>query len=411
VVGVLLGSFLSRPDRAESDAPGPPSAASKGIRGSVPARAALARATLRRQEHALQASSRRDYLDTWSGDSKRYRAATVYANLHALGATITDLRYAAGSATAQRSAGFPARDGRRWTAEVHVTWRLPGFHERAARSALTFTFVRHASTAYVAAIAAAQRTPQPVWLLHRLHVLRSRLTTAAAATAHDAERLKVLLRHAVTRVKNELPGWHGSLVAYEPPTSSDLAVTLGASAGRYDEIAAVTASVDGSTGKRAPDAIVVNPAVFGGLSARGAAVVVTHEAAHAATGAAGVPMPLWVAEGFADYVGIGSVHVPLSVAAGALIRDLRRHGLPRALPDDGAFAASGKDLEASYEQAWLAFRVIEKEYGRARLVAFYNAVVDEPSAVHAALRTQLGTTRTALTRRWRAYLQAIVHAA
>jgi hypothetical protein len=413
VVSVVVGSFVTSLNHAESGGPGPTPAGSVGVRANaVPARAALARATLRRQQHALLASSRRDYLATWSANSTKGRseAATVYANLKALGATITNLRYSPGSVMASSSAGrLASRDASRWTAKVQVTWRLPGSDQRAARSALAFTFEHHASTAYVAAIAAAGST-EPVWLLDRLRVLRSRHSMAVAATDRDAARLGQLLRHAVTRLRNVLPTWHGSLVAYQPPSSADLAATLGASAGHYDGIAAVTASVDGSTGKRAPVAIVVNPAVFDRLSARGAAVVVTHEAAHAATGAASVPLPLWVAEGFADYLGIGSVDVPLSVSAGALIRDLRHHGLPQSLPDDRAFAAAGKRLEVSYEQAWLAFRVIARVYGRARLVAFYDAVVDAPSAVNAALRTQLGTTRIALTRRWRAYLRAIEHA-
>jgi hypothetical protein len=412
-VGVLVGSFVTSLDRAESDARASPHAESEGVRAdSVPVRAALARAALRRQQDALQASSRRDYLATWSANSakRRSEAVTVYANLQALGATITNLRYSPGTVMAPRSVPRLApQDGSRWTAEVHVTWRLPGFDQRAARSTLTFTFVRRASAAYVAAIAAADGR-EPVWLLDRLRVLRGRHSMAVAATDRDAERLARLLRHAVREVSNVLPTWHGSLVAYEPRTSADLAATLGASAGDFDEIAAVTASVDGSTGKRAPVAIVVNPAVFDHLSPRGAAVVVAHEAAHAATGAASVPLPLWVAEGFADYVGIGSVDVPMSVSAGALIRDLRRHGLPRSLPNDRAFAATGQRLEVSYEQAWLAFRVIAKEYGRARLVAFYDAVVDAPAAVNAALRTKLGTTRIALTRRWRASLRAIEHA-
>ena len=117
-------------------------------------------------------------------------------------------------------------------------------------------------------------------------------------------------------------------------------------------------------------------------------------------------MPLWVAEGFADYVGVGSVDVPLSVSARALIRDVRNFGLPEQLPANSAFQARN-GIEVVYEQSWLAMRLIARDYGERRLVAFYDEVLKHPNALGVALRETLGTTKEALTRDWRRELQEI----
>jgi hypothetical protein len=242
-------------------------------------------------------------------------------------------------------------------------------------------------------------------------VRRTGRTLAAATSPGKVDRLHRLLAVATTDINRVLPRWHGDLVAYEPGSAAAFDALLAATPGTYDGIAAVTATVDGSTGPRAPVAIFVNPASFDPLSQIGAHVVITHEATHAATGAAVVGLPLWVAEGFADYVALGSVDVPLTVSARAAILDVRRHGVPRALPSDSAFATTGPDLEVVYEQAWLAARLIARTFGEARLVDFYTRIVATSGHVAMAVRTQLGTSLAQLTDRWRRSLRTLARGA
>ena len=150
---------------------------------------------------------------------------------------------------------------------------------------------------------------------------------------------------------------------------------------------------------------MINPTVFDDLGPIGSHVVITHESTHVATAATTVTLPLWVAEGFADYVGVGAVDVPLSVSARAALRDVRRHGVPRHLPGDSQF--SGSSIEVAYEQAWLAMRVIARDYGRRQLVAFYEDVVHRPYAVRSAVRDNLSTSLSGLTQTWRTYLKGL----
>ena len=143
---------------------------------------------------------------------------------------------------------------------------------------------------------------------------------------------------------------------------------------------------------------MLNPQVFGSLGPLGAHVVVAHEATHAATHAAAVSMPLWVAEGFADYVGIGSVQVPIVRRGGrrAARRTTFRAAVGRCRPMPPSRSA-GAGLEASYEEAWLATSLIAKTYGQPRLVAFYRLVEAHPDALEAAFEDVLQTSQPAFT--------------
>jgi hypothetical protein len=273
---------------------------------------------------------------------------------------------------------------------------------------LTYTFVqRPDGTVTVAGMATTAGEREPIWLLGPLDVRRSDRTLVAATRPALARRLDLALRRAVDDVQRVLPSWRGSLVGYGPGTAEEFDhVIAAASPHAYDGIAAVTTTVDGSRSADAPVAIVVNPDVFDTLGPIGSHVVISHESTHVATKATTVSMPLWVAEGFADYVGVGSVDVPLSVSARAAVRDVRNFGLPDGLPTNSAFQVRN-GVEAVYEESWLAIRLIAREYGESRLVAFYEAIVEHPNALGPALRETLGTTRGALTRDWRRELQEI----
>lgn len=413
VVGALVASSLGLTGSGNQRDPAAGDGSYRvGRTDPVSARAALARVALHRQEQALHAGDRRAYLRTWDprlAVSQR-SGATVYANLRTLGAAVHGMHYVAAdpglSLHRQRLLG-----GTSWTAEVRLSWRLRDFDEQDAVATLRYTFVQRGDTAYVADIEVAAGARRPVWLLGPLVVRRSERTLVAATARAEAVRVERLLRQAGDDVASVVSGWRGGLVAYVPGDVEQLESVLAATPDAYAEIAAVSTTVDGSREVDAPVAIVVNPAVIGQLGSVGARVVITHEATHVATGAAAVDVPLWVAEGFADYVGVGSVDVPLSVSAGAVIRDIRRNGLPDALPSDAAFTSGQGKLEVYYEQAWLAATLIAKEYGEDRLLAFYEYVVAAPDEAGIALRRELGTSRGELTEQWRRYLKTIARAA
>ncbi len=370
-------------------------------------RDALAAAALARQARALSQGSQASYLDVWDDTTVRsqQRAQTTYQNLRALGIDTLSSRYVAAATTLslakQRRLGGVA-----WEGDVEVSYTLRGYDALPARMMVTYTFVQRGGRAYILDARAQGGERAPIWVFGPLAVLRSERTLVAAELPPVAARIGRLLRAAVSDIEAVVPSWDGTLVAFVPSGAHQLEAVLAAAPGSYDNVAAVTTTVDGSQRQAAPVAIVVNASVFSNLGPIGAQVVITHESTHAATGAASVGAPLWVVEGFADYVGVGSVDVPISVSARAVIQDVRQQGTPDSLPTSQDFAASSADVEVAYEQAWLASRLIAQRYGEAALLRFYTQVVRRPDDLAGAF-DRLGTSEQQFTVAWRAYLRRL----
>jgi hypothetical protein len=225
-----------------------------------------------------------------------------------------------------------------------------------------------------------------------------------AGSAQEADDFATRAEHAVPVVRRVLPQWDSGLVVEVPASAQALDQTLGADPGQYAQIAAVTATVDGTAHAGGPVHIFVNPEVFASLQPRGAQVVMSHEATHVATDAATSTMPLWLVEGFADYVALRNVDLPVTTTAGGIIRQVRRDGAPRHLPGSAEFDTTTTHLGATYESAWLACRLLARQAGEGALVNLYDDV-RQGQALDEALRTDIGFGTRELTRRWTGLLQ------
>jgi hypothetical protein len=287
-----------------------------------------------------------------------------------------------------------------WDAAVEVTWAFDGFDPRPARAEVRFRFEASGDGVSIAGVGGdGSRTP--LWMTGPLEVRRAgdHLVLVDGSEA-QADRLAAQAAIAVPAVRRVLPDWAGGLVVEVPATVADLHAALDGDPGTYDEIAAVTTTVDGSTEAGAPVHVFVNPDVYGSLQERGAQVVMTHEAVHVATDAATSTTPLWLLEGFADYVALRDVPLPLDVTAAQILRQVRRDGPPAALPGSDEFDTTTAHLGASYEAAWLACRLLADLGGERALLRFYR-LVQEGASVDDGLREAFGFGEAELTRRWR----------
>jgi hypothetical protein len=131
--------------------------------------------------------------------------------------------------------------------------------------------------------------------------------------------------------------------------------------------------------------------------------VITHEATHVATRASTSAAPIWLVEGFADYVALRSQPLPVSTTAARIIALVRRSGAPAHLPTSADFDPGAPHLEAQYEGAWLACRLLARDGGQTDLVAFYDAV-DAGGSVSVELHRYFGFGPAAFTRQWRTLL-------
>jgi len=158
--------------------------------------------------------------------------------------------------------------------------------------------------------------------------------------------------------------------------------------------------------------VYLNPAQFERYNRQGQLILLTHEATHVLTGVVdNTAMPLWLVEGFADYVALRDVRLPLPTTAKQILARVRRHGPPARLPTAADFDAAGRSdsaFGAEYEASWLACRLIAQRSGRARLVALYRAV-ERGEPIAAVFRRDVGASVAAFTRLWQRRLSAWSH--
>ncbi|WP_328707755.1 hypothetical protein [Streptomyces mesophilus] len=206
-------------------------------------------------------------------------------------------------------------------------------------------------------------------------------------------------------------GWSGRVVVLVPQSLDAMGKLLGAPSSGYQGIAAVTTGEAGGSDAAPADRIILNPEAFDVLGDFGQQVVLTHETTHVATRTDTTPAtPLWLSEGFADWLGYLGSGRTAQQAAPELDRALDRSEQPVALPTDDEFAFAGhaSRLAQAYEGGWLACKMIAERWGQQKLLAFYKAVGGHErrdgaveDALHEVLRTDLET----FTREWREYVR------
>ena len=294
-----------------------------------------------------------------------------------------------------------------WGATVEVAWRVDGFDDRRAATEVDVDFADGGQK--VSGVGDAQQAT-PLWLTGPVTVRRAPGAMVIATTpAKVADTLIAEARAAVARDRQVLGG-DPHLVIEAPRSVQELQRALGAQAPAYADIAGVTAPVDGNRVAGTPVHVFINPVVFHTMKPIAAQVVVTHESVHAVTNA---PLsgsaPLWLVEGFADYVALGSgpaARLPLSRTAGQISAQVRKHGAPRALPADTDFSGNGgTDLGPTYEAAWLACVTIADHAGQDALIRLYRDVLGG-TPVEEALPQDTGLSLASLTDAWRSRLEA-----
>lgn len=403
VLVVAAVGYLLRAEGESAVLPSP-GAQARGVDDREDAAAEL----LAELSSGLAAGDRDRVLALAAAGDRRARAelAAILANVRRLGVTDLSMRYLDENA-GRRVRGVPAaRAELAWVADVELTWRIDGYEQAPSNVETTLTLLDTDDGARFVSARGSYGQQTPLWLLDRLRVLRGRRTLVMVdGTAAEARTYAAMARRAVRDVGKVLPGWDGALVVEVPGSQRELTRVL-SSESEYGAIAAVTSPVDGSLAPSSPHHVFVNPPVFDPLGERGAQIVISHEAAHVATDAAISGVPTWLLEGFADYVALAHVDLPVSVVASQILAEVRRDGPPRRLPDERDFASENTRLGASYEAAWLACRLIARRYGEAALIEFYRAA-DRDGGTERAFREVLGTTQARLTAAWRAELRRL----
>lgn len=306
------------------------------------------------------------------------------------------------------------RSGDRATADAQLRYRVEGYDKAPVVTARTLSLTRADGRWYVAADRPAEDAAEQLWEQGAVVAVRGErsLVLGVGRTRDELRGYAALADRAVPAVREAWGGdWSGRVVVLVPKSLEGMAGLLGAPASGYRGIAAVTTGEAGGSAKAPADRIIVNPDAYGVLGAFGRQVVLTHETTHVATrSSTSAATPLWLSEGYADWVGYRGTGRSATQAAPELARAVAEGRLPAALPEDADFGFDGDAgaLARAYEGGWLACRLIAERWGEVRLGEFYRAVgahEKRAGAVEAGMREVLGTTPEEFTGLWRAYVR------
>jgi hypothetical protein len=206
--------------------------------------------------------------------------------------------------------------------------------------------------------------------------------TSSSCDAELASRVSGLLDESVPAVADILDiGWARRVDIVIPASDAELVSLVGPA---FADMAGV--AIRDSAGQR----VVINRARAAPLSELELRVLLRHEITHVATrDLTSDSAPLWLVEGFADWVAFHGLGLPLRQAAPLLTSDVS------ALPAD--FSGPARDL--AYQQSYSIMVYLESRLGEKGVVSFFlqharRSAVD-PSAVNIAgwrdfLRSSIG---------------------
>ncbi|MEU5214414.1 hypothetical protein [Streptomyces sp. NPDC020742] len=282
---------------------------------------------------------------------------------------------------------FPLPDGgsgERLAAKVRLRYRLKGYDTAPVNTVQYLTLTERDGRWLISSdtdgAASGHSGTRQLWDQGPVRMVRGRHSLVLGG-ARDPGRLKDLARRADQAVPAVSAAWKGrwaqKVVVEAPDSVGGMAQLMGSDdPSGYVGIAAVTTGEAGVTTAAPADRVIINPAAYEELNDLGRRVVLTHETTHVATRTVTTAAtPLWLSEGFADWVAYRGVRRKPATAAPELTRAVHTGALPDRLPTDAdfGFRAGADRLAKAYEGSWLACRMIAERWGEAKLLAFYRA--------------------------------------
>ncbi|AJC58953.1 hypothetical protein [Streptomyces sp. 769] len=278
---------------------------------------------------------------------------------------------------------LPMGGGRRLAAQVRLRYRLKGFDTAPVTSVQYLTLTERDGRWLVSSdsdgASDGKGGTRQLWDQGPVRVVRGRYSLVLGGAA-DPARLRDLANRVDAAVPAVSAAWKGEwarkVVVEAPDSVQKMAQLMGGDdPSGYAGIAAVTTGEAGASSVAPADRVIVNPDAYEELNELGRTVVLTHETTHVATRALTTPAtPLWLSEGFADWVAYRKVHRRSTITAPELSRAVVAGRLPASLPADAdfGFRAGAERLAKAYEGGWLACRLIAEKWGEDRLIAFYR---------------------------------------
>ena len=310
-----------------------------------------------------------------------------------------------------------------WVATFSGSYSLAGYDRAPRTFDATYTLVDRLEGWRFADDTDGANATQ-LWDLPGLRVLRRQSAILIGNAPEASMRDYSAIADAAVRRVSGVWGadWNAQVVIVTPSTTEEFAKLLLRSADEgLDQVAAITEGVIDPGQPAQGDRVIINPKAFTALQPNGRRVVITHELTHVAARSSSTrPVPIWLSEGMADYVGYSGLDLPRKRVASELLALVRQGKGPQALPAADDFDPSRTTIAPSYSASWLAVSRLVDRYGQAKVVAFYRSiagglVVDQsvqfdPDAIaEQAFPQSFGVTQAQFVDDWKSYLQTLAN--
>lgn len=172
------------------------------------------------------------------------------------------------------------------------------------------------------------------------------------------------------------------------------------------DIAAVSVSdaVDHRSRTASGQRIVFSPESGDRLTDFTRVAVLRHELTHVAARAVTEDgSPMWILEGYADYVGYRGGEGTFGSIAPTLAAAVSADGPPTTLPADADFGAGGDTARRAYESSWSLAAFVASEYGEQRLADLYRVLAQGKASdaqLDGRIRDVLGVDADEFARSW-----------
>jgi Peptidase MA superfamily len=300
-----------------------------------------------------------------------------------------------------------------WAPAVELDYALRGVDSAPTSKPMGYLFARHGKSWYLASdTATSHQTWRGPWDFGPVVVLK---VASGLVLAHPDNT--VLANQVARELDSDVAAvsevwtqpWPKRVAVLLPDSTAELQALVGPEFA-VDSIAAVAISdrVDNSQHLAYGQRVVINPENATQMPASSLRVVLRHEMTHvAARGHTVDGTPMWMLEGFANYVGYRDSGIPMSVGAADVARLVRAGTPPTAPPANGDFAATGDKINLAYAEAWTLTSFIADTFGQQTLVQLYLKIAggDQIADVDQELKAVLGVDTSGLVAGWQDYLR------
>lgn len=376
-----------------------------------------AKAVLERDERTFLAS-----IDAYADQDFIGKQRALFANL--AGVPLDTWSYAVRPDDTVDVSGLAASTGadELWAPAVDVSYAIKGADVAPTERGMGYLFARRGNTWYLRSDTAldelGRKTWRGPWDFGACVVVS---TSQGIVLYHPgseamADRLTTELGTAVAAVSAVWGTDWPQRVALLLPDSLDEMKALVGPGFPVESVVAVAVADRVDTARRvvAGQRVVLSPSGSRALSVASLRVVLRHEITHVAARAETLDgSPMWLLEGFADYVGYRESGISLAQGAPNLTELVKRDGPPANLPEDKDFRTQGRDLDLAYQKSWSVARFVSERFGEPTLLTMYHklAAAGPVSATQTddLLRSVLGLDRAGLVAGWRQYLLDTIH--